>query len=123
MIFGKHKNTIAQQKRRKSLWQYLRWFTVSCRRRHLSWLFIVIIASVTVWMVLLWYHLFQSEVLSQEDVERIRLKYAGTTFDAPAFRAVVERARERHAAFDAAPPHVARDIFFPKDYTPPKEKQ
>ena len=74
------------------------------------------------WMVLLWYRLFQGEALTQEDVERIRVKYAGTSFDASAFRAVVERARERRAAFDAVPPHVARDIFFPNDYAPPKDE-
>ncbi len=73
-------------------------------------------------MVLLWHRLFYGNLLLPEDVERIRLKYAGTTFDAPAFRAVVERAQERRAAFDAASPHVARDIFFSKRQSLSEEK-
>ncbi len=86
--------------------------------KYVPWFFIGLFLVTTVWIVFVWYQLFQQPLLSEEEVAQVRTQYAGTVFKKEAFDAVVEREKRRKQLFDTAAINSEKDPFFPRDYVP-----
>lgn len=95
----------------------------SCIYRHLSWFFVGLSVAVAVWIVFVWYQLFQVELLSQEERTAVRAQYANTVFERGAFDDVIAHVLERQRIFAAPAQQMKKDVFFSEIYEPSVDKQ
>lgn len=82
--------------------------------------YIIVIASVIAWVIITWYQLFYTIVLTPEQTAAVRAANAPITFDKEQFRTQVDNQRTRQHAITANASLNLPDILYPSDY--PREK-
>ncbi len=83
--------------------------------------FVMVIASVIAWIIVLWYQLFYIPILTQVQIDEVRRQNAPVTFQKEQFQKEIKTQQARRDTIKASEPIIVPDIFYPTDYPRPKD--